>query len=198
MPVAITPEQTSTTGTAPPRKAWTRRECELIESTGVFEGQRYELIEGDLINKMGMNEPHAILIVRLTAWLVALFGTRVRIQLPMDVATPDQPTNEPQPDACVTTPAASLSRLRPGPGDVSLVIEAADTTLAFDCGVKAALYARAGISDYWVIDINGRRIITHRKPVGDRYSEIVAYADDESVSPLAAPETTTTFRDLFD
>jgi len=54
---------------------------------------------------------------------------------------------------------------------------------------KADLYARAGIPDYWVFDINNRRLIVHRQPVEGKYTSIVEYREDESVAPLAAPES---------
>ena len=64
-----------------------------------------------------------------------------------------------------------------------------DTSLSFDLNTKAALYARAGIAEYWVLDIPGRRLIVHRFPAAGRYSGVNAYAETESAAPLAAPET---------
>jgi hypothetical protein len=53
---------------------------------------------------------------------------------------------------------------------------------------KAELYARAGIPDYWVLDVDKRRMIVHRNPASGKYTSIIVYAEHESVSPLAAPE----------
>ncbi len=54
----------------------------------------------------------------------------------------------------------------PQPGDIRLLVEISDTSLKYDLSVKAALYARAGIFEYWVVDVNGRRLIAHRDPEG--------------------------------
>jgi Uma2 family endonuclease len=76
----------------------------------------------------------------------------------------------------------------PGPQDVLLAIEVSDTTSEFDSTGKEGLYARAGLREYWVVDLNGRRLIVHRNPTGGRYQSIVAYGEHEQASPLAAPE----------
>ena len=64
-------------------------------------------------------------------------------------------------------------------------------------GPKAALYASAGIADYWVLDMTNDRIVVHRDPVAGRYASIITYAADETVAPLAAPTHPTTLRQLL-
>jgi len=100
-------------------KRWTREEIGFLEKNGFLDGQRYELVEGEPINRMVMSEPHAIAVQLLTALLFGLFGRRVRIQLPIDVSPEDNPTSEPQPDAAVTSEAASMTSRQPGSGDVA-------------------------------------------------------------------------------
>jgi Uma2 family endonuclease len=78
-----------------------------------------------------------------------------------------------------------------------LVVEVADSTLGFDLRTKAALYARAGIAEYWVLDIAGRRMIVHRNPQAGTYVSVAAYNEDESVAPLAAPDSCFRIRDTF-
>ena len=74
---------------------------------------------------------------------------------PLDVAADDNPASEPQPDAYVTQrPAAEIKDGNPGPKDVALVVEVADSIFQFDANIKARLYARAGIQDYWLVDLN--------------------------------------------
>jgi Uma2 family endonuclease len=72
----------------------------------------------------------------------------------------------------------------------------ADTTLDFDTTTKAGLYARAGIADYWVLDVNKRRIIVHREPMGGKYCSLAVYEAEEAVSPLAAPGASLRWIDL--
>ena len=77
------------------------------------------------------------------------------------------------------------------------MIEVADTSLGFDRTTRAALYARACITDYWVLDIASRRMIVHRDPQAGRYTSIAAYSSDESVAPLAAPDSLLRIADAF-
>ncbi|MEO7652693.1 MAG: Uma2 family endonuclease, partial [Bryobacteraceae bacterium] len=65
----------------------------------------------------------------------------------------------------------------------------AASNLGFDLRTKAALYARAGIVEYWVLDVTGRRLLVHRNPAAGKYASAVAYGEDESVAPLASPHT---------
>src|ERR1700734_3983830 len=69
----------------PPGKRWTRAECERLEAAGVFDQQRVELIEGELIVKMSKNRPHVNTAALLTAWLIQIFGgLRVNAEAPID------------------------------------------------------------------------------------------------------------------
>jgi Uma2 family endonuclease len=77
------------------------------------------------------------------------------------------------------------------------VVETADTTLRFDLTVKGALYARAGIPEYWVLDTNARRLIVHREPTPSGYSSAVAYGEAETVSPIAAPARALLVKSVF-
>jgi Uma2 family endonuclease len=175
--------------TAPGRIRWTRQQCAAIREAGILTG-RYELIEGEILVKMGQKPAHASAIVRLMTWLVALFGGEyVRIQLSLDVTEAAGDYNEPEPDVAVTTqPYTAYLERHPEPADLLLVIEVSDTTLRFDLSTKAALYARAGIDDYWVVDLAGRQIVVHRQPTSEGYQEIIAYAEAEELAPRARPE----------
>jgi Uma2 family endonuclease len=78
-----------------------------------------------------------------------------------------------------------------------LVVEVADTTLNFDLTTKAALYARAGIADYWVLDVSARRLIVHRHAESGEYMAILVYTEQENVAPLAAPHAMFKAGDAF-
>lgn len=68
------------------------------------------------------------------------------------------------------------------------MVEVGDSSLNFDLTVKASLYARAGVSEYWVLDVTGRRMFVHRNPRAGEYTDVAVYSEQESVSPLAAPD----------
>ncbi len=183
----------------PPRKRWTRPECAFLESSGLLDQQRLELVEGELINKMGKNRPHVNSATLLMSWLMQTFGPLfVQSGAPIDVAPEDNPTNEPEPDIIVLKRELShFPSANPKPEDLRLVVEVADTSLQFDLTTKAALYARAGVAEYWVLDVVGRRLLVHREPVAGRYASVVAYSEGESVAPLAAPEQPFRVADAF-
>jgi len=174
----------------PPRKRWTREQCAPLEASGLFEKERLELVEGELISKMGKNRPHVNAFRLMLFWLAETFGKQfVDAEAPIDVSPVDNPLSEPEPDLIVLNrECATFVSANPQPQDIHLVVEIADSTLTFDLTVKAALYARAGIVEYWVLDVTGRRLFCHRSPVSGRYGSVVVYNENESVAPLGAPE----------
>jgi hypothetical protein len=165
---------------------WTREDCTKLEQVGALN-YPYELVDG-VINQLGQNIRHAGIVRRLIAWLFLVFGEEfVLTQTSIDVRPEENPTNAPQPDAIVLTCSDDSLIQNPTPADLRLVVEAADTTLAYDLSVKAGLYARAQIVEYWVIDLGERRLYVHRQPADGIYRDIMAFGENESVSSLAAP-----------
>ena len=188
MPTTLTGRPAQPIRLDPPRKLWTRAECSTLEAAGLLDGQHLELIEGELISKMGKKRPHVNSLSVLTGWLMQVFGIKfVNPEAPIDVAPEDNPTDEPGPDIIVLKrELTNFVSGNPRPEDLHMVVEIADTTLHFDLTAKAALYARAGIVEYWVLDVNGKRLIVHRDPRRGVYSSIVEYSGQESVAPLSA------------
>ena len=180
----------------PNRKLWTREEAARL--TELFPDQRYELIEGELIDKMGQKPPHAYVITVLTKLLGAAFSGRIRIQLSINLPDPDGLHSEPEPDLVVLHKEDQefFSR-HPGPADIALLIEVADTTFATDRSVKYRLYARAGITEYWIIDIPRQRAVVCRRPEGDEYNSVTIISATEEISPLAAPGFVLSLQSLF-
>jgi Uma2 family endonuclease len=183
----------------PGRIRWTRDDCARMVEGGFLTG-RYELIDGVIISKRGQNRPHANAILALTHWLIRAFGERsFQAQLPIDVAVADNEYNEPEPDGAGLNKTLDNFRTRnPGSGDVELVVEVSDSTLRMDQTVKLARYARAGFPEYWILDVNGRRLIRYRGPRADgTYAEEVAFGETESVTCLARPDVPVTVAELF-
>ena len=129
--------------------------------------------------------PHASGIQLCMEILVRIFGVaRVRAQLPMEVGPSDRDRNEPEPDVAVVQEARADYRKRhPAGGETELVVEIADTSLASDLSMKRRLYARAGVPEYWVVDLNGRRLVVHRglDMAKGEYDSVQSYAETESV-----------------
>ncbi len=181
-----------------PRKRWTREDCDFLERVGLLK-EPYELLDGEIIVKVGQNQPHAMTVTRLFAWLLGVFGVaRVQTQTTIEIAHADRPTNRPQPDAFVLTrPDYEINATPNGEADIVLVAEVSDATLRDDLQTKAGLYARAAIPEYWVVDVSARRLFVHRAPAEGRYAEVVSYADDETAASLAAPDSPVRVADLL-
>jgi Uma2 family endonuclease len=199
MPITVTEIPYRPVPEDPPRKRWTRAECAAFEATGLWDQQRLELVEGELINKMGKNRPHTVTLIVVRDWLIAVFGGQhVETETSIDVAPQDNPTSEPQPDIIVLArPSREFPKNNPQPTDLRLVVEISDSTVGFDLKTKSALYARAGIIDYWVFDIPARRLIVHRDVHQGMFRSITAYSAQEAVAPLAAPESALLLGDVF-
>ena len=162
-----------------------------MEPLGVWDREKLELIEGELITKMPKKRRHINSLTLLNVWLSGIFGGYVlQFEAAINVAPQDNPTSEPEPDIVVLSkPVSDFRTGNPEPADIRLLIEISDTTLAFDRITKAGLYARAGISDYWVLDVANHQLYVHRFPDGGRYTQVEVYNESESVAPLAAPNS---------
>ena len=182
----------------PNRKRWTRTECELLEQNDLLEG-RYELVEGDIIFKMSQNPPHILTLALVAEWLRSVFGgLHVMTQSSIDVEAVDPEINAPEPDIFVLAqPITAFAAHNIASSDLVLLVEVSDSTLRYDLRNKAALYARAGIAEYWVADIRGRRFVVHRNPGTDGYAQVTEYAEDEMVSPLVRPDASVRVSDLL-
>jgi Uma2 family endonuclease len=186
MPTISVPRQTE-----PVRRLWTRREYYRIAAEGFFDGQRVELIEGEIIQMPPMLEPHANGIERTRRILEAAFGSSfwVRIQMPLHLRR----RSAPEPDLAVVR--GGPGSYRTAPTSALLLAEVSDTSLAFDRGRKASLYASAGIADYWIVNLVHDVLEVHRSPVQDRtqffnyrYADVRTLLPGENVVPLAAPK----------
>jgi Uma2 family endonuclease len=195
MPVALEPLPSPV---IPPHKRWTRDECAVLESTRLVDLERYELIEGELVLKMGKSQAHMRALMLLVAWLRSVFGETFVAQEPSIGLRPDDnASSEPEPDAIVLTRSFLDLSSQARPEELRLVVEVSRTTLAFDLTTKARLYARARIPEYWVLDLEGRRLIVHRDPAEERYSSVIAYSENERVATLAVPSQEVRVGDLL-
>jgi Uma2 family endonuclease len=179
---------------------WTVDEFHRVKESGVWDGRKIILIDGELIEMPAAKPPHDIALMLADYLFKSLFsqGYVVRIQMGMVFNI----NTDPIPDLAVVpgTPRAALAT----PTTAELVLEVSDTSLAFDTGEKASLYAAAGIADYWVIDVNGRRVLVHRDPkpdparkYGHGYATVTVLLPGNALAPLAAPQTPIAAADLL-
>jgi Uma2 family endonuclease len=141
----------------------TVEEYERLAEAGILRDPRVELIDGYLVRKLTKKPDHVLAVEGLRDALVALKlpGWRVLVQDPVRI--PD--FDEPEPDLTLARGARKDYRGRhPGPADLGLVVEVADTSLATDRGVKLAAYARGGIPYYWIVHLVEGKVETYHQP----------------------------------
>jgi Uma2 family endonuclease len=170
------------------RKHWTVNECRKLEAMELLIPGTYELIDGEIVEKMGQNVPHAIACKKLLFALTLVFGVDY-VFMPVSVVINN--TNNPEPDASVTTRRDTeyLTRGNPTINEMRLVVEVSDTTLWYDCNTKMHLYCGANVPEYWVLDVTNRILIVHRNPTNTSYSDITEYNETQSIAPLSAPNS---------
>ena len=170
-------------------------------SSWTGDPDRLELLGGALIVKEAQSSAHATAIELVARALRRVFGDGwdVRVQLPVALDA----ESEPEPDVCVV-PGSARDYLVTHPTGAALVVEVAASGLAIARGRKAAMYARNGIADYWVLNLLDRVLEVHREPVrrpGTRYrwgyGAIDLIHPEGSVSPLALPAVRILVADLL-
>jgi len=182
----------------PDRHRWTVEACYRLMDLGFING-RFEVIDGEVISKVGQKPLHAACLMCLLHALVALFGAdHIRMQSPIELPGEDGIYTEPEPDAAVTTGAiVSYLTRHPQPQELALVVEVSDTSLRTDTIVKSRLYARVGIQEYWIVDMTTRSLHVYRNPQGDSYSLVTVLSEAETVTPLASPNRSIAVSSLF-
>jgi Uma2 family endonuclease len=167
------------------RRAFTADEFHALANAGVFsEDDRVELIEGDIIQMSPIGSAHAECVDRLTQLLVARVGAAVRVRVQNPIRLSD--TSEPQPDLAVVRDR-SYREGHPTPGDVLLLIEVSDTTLAYDRDIKVPLYARAGVPEVWIIDLAASAILRMTGPQRDGYHLTERFLRGSHIAVAIAP-----------
>jgi Uma2 family endonuclease len=168
---------------SPHHRRFTRDESKLMKEAGILEG-RYELIAGYLVDK---NEPapcHGYSLHRLYDRLSDVFGAAMlRDQLPIEVAPEDRQWYAPQPDiAVLREDQREYAQRHPRGDELVMCVEVADLHPQFDLQMKSPLYARAGVPEYWVLDLTNRVLIIQRNPREGVYDRMLQTYEPLSVS----------------
>ena len=180
-----------------PRRLLTLDEYHTIGAAGVLkEDDRIELIEGEMIEMSPIGSRHLARVNRLVRLLSQCVGDQAIISVQNPIALP--PHNEPQPDLALLKPRADdYEDKLPGADDILLVIEVADTTLAYDRDAKMPIYARHGIVEAWLIDLQGQTVSIYQDPGNNGYRRLLTLARNESIAPALLPSVTIQLADLW-
>jgi Uma2 family endonuclease len=163
---------------------------------GLPEGRRFELLGGEIIEKLPPSPRHDTRVDRIAACLGRLtWGEPSHCRQEKTVRL--GPYHDPQPDVSVIRGWSEDYETRyPVPDDALLIVEVADSSLEYDRGNKLRAYAAAGIREYWIVNLREDRLEVYREPQDAAYSRRDFYRGDQ-VTPLAAPTATVAVIDLL-
>jgi Uma2 family endonuclease len=168
-------------------RRFTTAEYHRMGEVGILhEDDRVELIEGEIVQMAAMGEKHASRIARLNHLFFDTLGRAavVWVQCPIPLSE----HTEPEPDFALLRPRQDFyASGLPGPGDVLLLVEVSDSSLAYDRDTKVPLYARAGIPEVWLVDLERSVVLVYRDPTPRGYQTIRAARPGEWLAPLAFP-----------
>jgi Uma2 family endonuclease len=172
------------------RRALTVAEYHRMGEAGILtEDDRVELIEGQLIAMSPIGSAHSGTVNAFTHRLVLALGHRgiVAVQNPVQL----DDFSEPQPDFAVLKPREDYyRRATPRPEDVLLIIEVADSSLAYDRNVKRSLYARHRIPEFWIVNLAAKEVEVCRSPEGEQYTSVSRVGQDGVLEPQLLPGAT--------
>ena len=158
---------------------------------------RLELIEGEIIEMAPIDPPHAGHVNKLTRLFVERTGSRAVVSVQNPVIVSER--SVPQPDFVILKPRTDhYSRSHPRVSDVYLVVEVSDTTVRFDLRTKLPLYARCGVAEAWVVDVNERVIHVFRDPAAAGYRTHLVLKAGEKAACAALPEAAIGVSELFE
>lgn len=189
------------TSRGPTHYRWTIDEYRELGRRGLLRDGRTLLIDGEILDMPLPDPPHNLSLGLIEDWLRTVFasGHHVRNQMALDVGT----DSDPGPDLAVVAGARRDYADRQATTAV-LVVEIADSSLQLDTTRKAELYATAGVPDYWVVDLEHRRILVFRDPAplpsglaATAYRTRLMFNATDTLAPLAAPTATVRVGDLL-
>ncbi|HEX5000424.1 MAG TPA: Uma2 family endonuclease [Terriglobia bacterium] len=179
------------------RRRFTTEDYHRMGDAGILRsGDRVELIDGEIVAMSPIGNPHNAAVDRATRAMVRAAGDTAIVRVQGSVLL--DRFNEPQPDIVLLKPRDDFYRERAaGPADIILIVEVADSSLAYDHRLKTRLYADAGIAEYWLGDISGERVFVSAVPRPGAYETVRQLRRGDTVSPSALPSCAISVDDLL-
>ncbi|MEG4997291.1 Uma2 family endonuclease [Microcoleus sp. B4-D4] len=168
-------------------RKWTVKEYQKLGEIGFFHPEeRVELISGNILKMSAKGTAHTSATRRTATLLRDILENLAAVYTQDPIALDDN--SEPEPDiAVVRIDPLDYATHHPTPSEVYLIIEVADSSLAYDREIKAKIYARSGITDYWILNVNDRQLHVFREPTEDGYQSEIILGESASISPLQFP-----------
>lgn len=167
----------------------------MVEAGVLGPDERVELIDGEVVQMSSMGPPHATCVRRLDRLFHQRLGQQavVSVQLPLRLDR----YNEPEPDIALLRPEADLDARHPGPADVLLLVEVADSTVSADVKLKVPRYGQAGVIESWVVSLPAGTVTVFREPTADGYQVVQVLRRGDSIRPLAFPDVAVTVDEVL-
>lgn len=178
-------------------RLWTVKEYHKMAESGIFHPEeRVELIAGQIVKMSAKGTIHTTTVRRIAHVL------RDKLQGQVDVHTQDpiqlNDFSEPEPDiAVVKVDPLDYVDHHPTASEVYLIIEVADSSFKYDRETKGKAYAQSGILDYWLLDVNNRKLHVFREPTQEKYQSEVIFSQEAIISPLNFPGLMITIADML-
>lgn len=185
------------TVTAPTKYRFSVDEYHRMAEAGIFtENDRVELWEGEIIAMAPIGSRHAKCVTEQQHRFEQQLGERavVRVQQPVLLF----PDSEPEPDIVIARPRSDgYGSSHPGPEDVLLIIEVADTSLAYDRDTKIPRYGREGIPEAWLWDLGSEQVYVYQEPGPPGYRSVRIFGRGDSLTPSAFPDVRIPVNDVL-
>jgi Uma2 family endonuclease len=179
------------------KRRFTADDYQRMGQTGILSSEdRVELIDGEVVAMSPIGPRHSACIDRANRALVILLGDRAIVRIQSSVRLGRY--NEPEPDLVLLRPQADFyaSHL-PGPADILLIVEFAESSLDYDREVKAPLYAGSGVPEYWVVDLNSNQLVCYADAADGTYRTVRHHRRGESAAPGQLPGCPIAVNDLL-
>ena len=182
-------------------RLWTTAEYYALSDAGFFDDERVELLDGEIWTLPSQKTPHFSSVEAAAEALLSAFGPgfTARKHGPMTL----EDGTEPEPDVLIAPGSwRNYAQAHPTPSEARLLVEVSDATLRKDRSKKRDDYARAGITDYWIINLVNRQLEVYRDPApmpdgSYGYKTLLTLLDGDSIAPLSAPNSPVAVSDLF-
>jgi Uma2 family endonuclease len=168
----------------------------MVEAGILHEDDHVELLDGELMQMAAQGGAHVACVTRLNNRITPKVAGRALVSVQSSIRL--SPYSEPEPDvALLRYHEDEYGTSLPGPDNVLLIIEVADSSLYYDRNLKLPLYAAAGIPEVWIVDLQRHRVTVYRGPTPNGYEQAIPHTRGATLSPLAFPDLQLAWEDIF-
>jgi Uma2 family endonuclease len=179
------------------RRKITVEEYEVMYEAGVFKpDERLELINGEILKVAPMNAPHISYVIRLSRIFTERLTKRAIVSTQLPIVINEE--SEPEPDISILRwRSDDYFSGKPKAQDVYAIIEVASTSLLYGRRIKVPLYARVGVPEVWIVNVQARELEVYRNPKGEDYAERQILQPTDRISLLAFPDVEIPLSEVF-